>query len=142
MSETPSPDFIGRRLDDLQNNITGLSRRMITLQATLNDRMGTVEVRMAGLEGCVDQLVERISALETRVNCLILLVERSSNQTEDSRAGPSGAGASKARFLFGYGNTIIRPYGAAFEPAAVRLRRYRAGLDQQTRLMHGHSNLG
>ena len=76
MSETASPELIGRRLDGLQNNITGLSRRMITLEASLNDRLGAVEARMAGLEDCADQLVERISALETRVNCLILLVER------------------------------------------------------------------
>lgn len=76
MNETGSPEFIARRLDGLQNNITGLSRRMITLEASLNDRFGAVEARMAGLENCVDQLVERISALETRVNCLILLVER------------------------------------------------------------------
>ena len=49
---------------------------MITLEAGVNDRIGAVEARMAGLEDCADQLVERISALETRVNCLILLVER------------------------------------------------------------------
>ena len=79
MSETTSPDLIGRRLDGLQNSITGLSRRMITLEAGLNDRIDAVEARMAGLEDCADQLVERISALETRVNCLILLVERIAN---------------------------------------------------------------
>ena len=76
MSETTSPDLIARRLDGLQNSIAGLSRRMITLEAGVNDRIGAVEARMAGLEDCADQLVERISALETRVNCLILLVER------------------------------------------------------------------
>ena len=76
MSETTSPDLIGRRLDGLQNSITGLSRRMITLEASLNDRLGAVEARMAGLEDCADQLVERIGALEARMNCLILLIER------------------------------------------------------------------
>ena len=76
MSETTSPDLIARRLDGLQNSIAGLSRRMITLEAGVNDRICAVEARMAGLEDCADQLVERISALETRVNCLILLVER------------------------------------------------------------------
>jgi hypothetical protein len=38
--------------------------------------MGALEARMAGLEDRADQLVDRISALETSVNSLILLVER------------------------------------------------------------------
>ena len=42
---------------------------MITLENNLSDWL-------AGLEGRADQLVDRISALETKVNCLILLVER------------------------------------------------------------------
>jgi hypothetical protein len=38
--------------------------------------MGALEARMAELEDRADRLVERISALETGVNSLILLVER------------------------------------------------------------------
>jgi hypothetical protein len=75
MSETISPEFIGRRLDSLQNNVSGVTRRMITLENTLSDRMAALETRLAGLEECADQLSDRISALDTRVNYLILLVE-------------------------------------------------------------------
>ena len=76
MSETISPEFIGRRLDGVQNNVSGVNRRMITLENTLSDRMMALDIRLAGLEERADQLVERIRALETSVNCLILLVER------------------------------------------------------------------
>ena len=75
MSETASPEFMGRRLDGLQNNISGVNRRMIALETALNDKLGAVEARMAGLEECVDQLAERISALETSVNSAILLIQ-------------------------------------------------------------------
>ena len=76
MSETISPEYIGRRLDSLQNNVSGVTRRMITLENTLSDRMAAIEARLAGLEECADQLSDRIGALEARVNYLILLVER------------------------------------------------------------------
>ena len=41
-------------------------------------RHGTEKIaaELAGLEACVDKLAGRISALETSVNCVILLVER------------------------------------------------------------------
>ena len=76
MSETISAEVIERRLDGLQNNVAALNRRMIALETTLHERFGAVEARIVGLEDCVDQLAERISALATRVNSLILLVER------------------------------------------------------------------
>ena len=78
MSETisASAEVIERRLDGLQNNGAALNRRMIALETTLNERLGTVEARIAGLEDCVDQLAERISAWATKMNSLILLVER------------------------------------------------------------------
>jgi hypothetical protein len=76
MNETVSAESIGRRLDGLQNNVSGLNRRMVTLESNLIDRVGALEARMAGLEDRADQLVDRISALETSVNSLILLVER------------------------------------------------------------------
>jgi hypothetical protein len=76
MSETISSEFIGRRLDSLQNNVVGVNRRMIALETTLSERLGAVEARIARLEDCVDQLAERISTLETKLNSLILLVER------------------------------------------------------------------
>jgi hypothetical protein len=68
MSETVSAEFIGRRLDGLQNNLSGLNRRMVTLESNLIDRVGMPEARMAGLEDRADQLVDRISALETSVD--------------------------------------------------------------------------
>ena len=76
MSETISPEFMGRRLDSLQNNVAGVNRRMIALETALNDRLGALEARMTVLEECVDQLAERISALETSVNSAILLIQR------------------------------------------------------------------
>jgi hypothetical protein len=76
MNETGSPEFIARRLDSLQNNVSGVTRRMITLENNLSDRLGTLDARLAGLEGRAEKLADRISALETNVNCLILLVER------------------------------------------------------------------
>jgi hypothetical protein len=76
MSETISPEFIGRRLDGLQNNVSGVNRRMIALESTLSERMMALEARLAGLEDRTDQLVDRLRALETGVNSLILLVER------------------------------------------------------------------
>jgi hypothetical protein len=76
MNETVSAESIGRRLDGLQNNVSGLNRRMVTLESNLIDRVGALGARMAGLEDRADQLVDRISALETSVNSLILLVER------------------------------------------------------------------
>ena len=76
MSETVSAESIGRRLDGLQNNVSGLNRRMITLESNLIDRVGALEARMAGLEDRADQLVDRIGALATGVNSLVLLVER------------------------------------------------------------------
>jgi hypothetical protein len=63
-----SAEFIGRRLDGLQNNLSGLNRRMVTLESNLIDRVGMPEARMAGLEDRADQLVDRISALETSVD--------------------------------------------------------------------------
>ena len=76
MSETATLEFIRRRLDGLQNNVSGLNRRMITLESNLIDRVGALEARMAELEDCVDNLAERIGMLETGVNSLVLLVER------------------------------------------------------------------
>ncbi len=76
MSETATPESIIRRLDGLQNNVSGLNRRVIMLESNLIDRVGALEARMAGLEDCADRLADRISALETGVNCLILLIER------------------------------------------------------------------
>jgi hypothetical protein len=81
MSETVSAESIGRRLDGLQNNGSGLNRRRVTLESNLINRVGAVEARMAGLEDCADQLVDRISALEASVNSLILLAERIAKRT-------------------------------------------------------------
>ena len=50
MSETISLETIGRRLDSLQNNVSGVNRRLVTLESSLADRVGVLEARMAGLE--------------------------------------------------------------------------------------------
>ena len=85
MNETVSAEFIGRRLDGLQNNLSGLNRRMVTLESNLIDRVGVLEARMAGLEEHADQLLDRISALETSVNSLILLIERIAKRSQLDR---------------------------------------------------------
>ena len=90
MSETISPEFIGRRLDGLQNNVSGVTRRMITLESILSDRMAALETRLAGLEECADQLSDRISVLDTRVNYLILLTEGIAQAKGLTSSGMSG----------------------------------------------------
>ena len=86
MSETGSSEFLVRRLDSLQNNVSAVSRRMVSLESNLSNRMAALEARLADLEGRADRLIERISALETSVNCLILLIERSAKPK--ARANP------------------------------------------------------
>ena len=71
MSETL--EAIERRLDSVQNNVSAMNRRLITLENNLADRMGALKARA---EDRADQVLDRISALETSVNHLIFLVER------------------------------------------------------------------
>jgi hypothetical protein len=40
MSETATLEFIRRRLDGLQNNVSGLNRRMITLESDAGQSTG------------------------------------------------------------------------------------------------------
>ena len=49
---------------------------MVTLESNLAHGTEAIAAELAGLDARVDQLAGRISALETSVNCLILLVER------------------------------------------------------------------
>jgi hypothetical protein len=76
MSETISLESVARRLDGLQNNVSGVNRRLILLESSLMERMVALEVRTAALEGSVAHLTDRIGTLETGVNSLILLVQR------------------------------------------------------------------
>jgi hypothetical protein len=76
VSETLFPESIGRRLDGLQNSVSSMTRRMVTLESNLTNGTEKIAAELAGLGARVDQLAGRISALETSVNCLILLVER------------------------------------------------------------------
>jgi hypothetical protein len=76
VSETLSPESIARRLDGLQNSVSVVTRRMVTLESNLTHGTEAIAAEVAGLQARVDQLAGRISALETNVNCLILLVER------------------------------------------------------------------
>ena len=76
VSETLFPESIARRLDGLQNSLSSVTRRMVTLDSNLAHGTEAIAAELAGLEARVDQLAGRISALETSVNCLILLVER------------------------------------------------------------------
>jgi hypothetical protein len=63
-------------MDGLQNSVSGVIRRMVTLESNLTSGTEKIAAELAGLEECADQLLARISALETSVNSLILLVER------------------------------------------------------------------
>ena len=76
MGETASLDLLLRRLDGLQNNVSGVNRRLVTLESNLANGVGTLEARMAELEGRTEELADCIRALTTGVNSLILLVER------------------------------------------------------------------
>jgi hypothetical protein len=76
VTETLSPESIWRRLDGLQNSVSGMTRRLVMLESNLAHGTEAIATELAGLEARVDQLAGRISALETSVNCLILLVER------------------------------------------------------------------
>ena len=50
MSETATLESIGRRLDGLQNNVSGLNRRMITLESNLIDRVVRLKPGWLGLK--------------------------------------------------------------------------------------------
>jgi prefoldin subunit 5 len=76
MSETVSLESVARRLDGLQNNVSGVNRRLILLESSLTERMVALEARTAALEDSVAHLTDRIGTLETCVNSLILLVQR------------------------------------------------------------------
>ena len=76
MSETISLESVARRLDGLQNNVSGVNRRLILLESSLTERMVALEARTAALEGSITHLTDRIGTLETSVNSLILLVQR------------------------------------------------------------------
>jgi hypothetical protein len=71
MSETL--EAFGRRVDSLQNNVSAMNRRLITLESNLAERIGALEARA---EDRANQVLDRISALETSVTHLIFLVER------------------------------------------------------------------
>ena len=89
MSETATLESIRLLVDRLQNNVSGLNCRMITLETNLIDRVAALEARMTGLEDRANQLADRIGALATRVYSLVLLVERIAK--EQGLAGESDA---------------------------------------------------
>jgi hypothetical protein len=68
-------ETVGKRLDSIQNSVSAMNRRMITLENNLAERGSALEAR-AGAEDHADQALDRISALEASLNYLILLVER------------------------------------------------------------------
>ena len=51
MSETLSPDSIARRLDGLQNSVSGMTRRMVTLESNLAHGTEKIMAELAGLPG-------------------------------------------------------------------------------------------
>ena len=76
MGETVFLEPLVRRLDGLQNNVSALNRRLITLESSLANRVEALEARMAGLEARTEELADHIRALETGVTSLILQIER------------------------------------------------------------------
>ena len=63
VSETLSPEPIARRLDGLQNSVSGVTRRMVTLESNLAHGTEAIADEVAGLQARVDQLAGRINAL-------------------------------------------------------------------------------
>jgi hypothetical protein len=47
VSETLPPEFIGRRLDGLQNSVSGVIRRMVTLESNLERGTEAIATRRA-----------------------------------------------------------------------------------------------
>ncbi len=56
--------------------MSGVNRRLITLESSLADRIGALEARMAGLEDRVERLADHLRTVETGLNSLILLGQR------------------------------------------------------------------
>jgi hypothetical protein len=79
VSEAVSLDFLGRRLDSVQNDVRDLRLRVVGLAdrfgtmerrfATLENRFATIEARFSGVE-------ERIATMETRLDRMVFLIER------------------------------------------------------------------
>ena len=76
MGETVFLEPLVRRLDGLQNNVSAVNRRLITLESSLANRVEALEARMAGLEARTEELADHIRALEAGVTSLILQIER------------------------------------------------------------------
>lgn len=86
MSETVSLEFIGRRLDAVQNDQADLRRSMIALAdrfgaietriGALESRFGGLEGRMTGIEQRMDLLIERMGKQEANTSRALLLLER------------------------------------------------------------------
>jgi predicted nucleic acid-binding Zn-ribbon protein len=66
-SETISWQFIGRRLDAVQNDVADVRRRM----GMLTDRFGGIEDRIGGLENRMSTIEKRQGTLETRIDALV-----------------------------------------------------------------------
>jgi predicted nucleic acid-binding Zn-ribbon protein len=67
MSATVSLEFIGHRLDSVQNDVADVRRRMVALA----DRFGTVETRISGIEDRLSLVEKRQGILETRIDALV-----------------------------------------------------------------------
>lgn len=65
--ETVSWQFVGRRLDSVQNDVADVRRRMIALA----DRFGTIETRFGGMEARMDSLERRQGTLEERIDAVV-----------------------------------------------------------------------
>jgi len=72
MSEAVSLDFLGLRLDSVQNDVRDLRLRVVGLAerfGTLEQRFSAMEARFTGLEG-------RMAAQESRMDRVVFLLER------------------------------------------------------------------
>ena len=57
-----SLELLLRRLDGLQNNVSGVNRRLVTLEGNLANTAGTLQARLAELEGRTAELADCIRA--------------------------------------------------------------------------------
>jgi predicted nuclease with TOPRIM domain len=77
MGETVTVEFIGRRLDTIQNDQRDLRRRLIALTerfGAIEARFGHLEARAAIIEERLDELVDRTGRLEETQNRMLTIL--------------------------------------------------------------------
>ena len=77
MSDTVSLEFIGRRLDTVQNDLADVRRRM----GGLSERFNSLEIRIGGIESRFNSLESRMAGIEQRLDGFADQATRTAEQT-------------------------------------------------------------